>query len=1135
MGTKALVAMFVASAALFLFSSPASAQHYLFNRADFPANATFGGMATADFNGDGMLDLAVVGSSPSGTIIPANPVTVLLGKPDGTFGAPVEYQTGGECGPITVGDFNGDGKPDLVLPCITGSVSILLGNGDGTFQAPRPTSIAIFATLTTGDFNHDGKLDVAVINKLNQISVLLGNGDGTFQPPVDYPVESATNAFVTGLTSGDFNGDGKLDLAVTHINCPYGGPCVNNFVGILLGNGDGTFQPKVDYATAAGPQQVAAGDFNHDGNLDLAVVTTGCNKCGLQMVSILLGKGDGTFGAHVEYEIPNYPYAITLGDFNGDGKLDLAVGGTDSSGNLGAAGILLGNGDGTFQNVVEYSGGAWIAGDFNRDGKLDLGFTSNTPTSSAVSILLGNGDGTFLARESSYAGQGFGGGITTGDFNNDGKTDLAVGGTGISVYFGNGDGTFASAPVQSLNTFSFGPLVPGDFNRDGKLDLLSGTGIAYGNGDGTFAGPGPFIPPHVVSIACCTSTNAADFNGDGFLDVVAGGADISSDGAVFTFLGNGDATFQNPITNPSGVNPVAISVADFNRDGKLDVATANLNSWTTSVLLGNGDGTFKTHVDYPAGVDPKWIATGDFNGDGNLDLAVSNIDDGGGAIAILLGNGDGTFQPFVDHPVHQGPSQVLAADFNGDGKLDLAVAYPYNALFDVMLGNGDGTFQSPVAYFAGSGNANGSWLVASDFNGDGAVDLAIASQQYPDSLFVFLNSPVAALYPNPLKFGQQAVGAASAAQPVLVSNPGSAPLVISNLAASGDFAVSGDTCGATVAVGANCTVSVTFTPTTGGMRTGTLVLTDNAGGNTQTVALTGTGLGPAVALSPSGLTFADQLMGTTSAAETVTLTNSGTATLEITGVSASGDFTETNNCGSSLNAGASCSISVNFAPKAGGALSGALLVADNAGSGTQSVSLSGTGAGFSLSATATTLSIAAGNTATYTVSVAPLGGFSQTVTLACSGAPPASTCTLSPASVPLNGLNGSSAKITVTVATMARGADFPSRHPGPGSWSPVRRPLGLLVLAILLSAAALVSKFASSGRQLHPLARRLMLAGALASVLVLLGMMSACGGGGSNGGVSGTPAGSYTITLAATSAQGSTTLNQSLILKLTVF
>ncbi|HLW78303.1 MAG TPA: VCBS repeat-containing protein, partial [Terriglobia bacterium] len=384
--TNSLVAAY---GALFLFSSPASAQYYLFNRADFPANATFGGMATADFNGDGTLDLAVVGSGPSGTLPPTQLVTVLMGKPDGTFAAPVEYQTGGECGPITVGDFNGDGKPDLALPCYLGAVSILLGNGDGTFQAPRLTALAAFpASLTTGDFNRDGKLDVAVING-NQISVLLGNGDGTFQPPVECPVESAANAFVNGLISGDFNGDGKLDLAVTHVNCPFGGPCVNNFVGILLGNGDGTFQPKVDYATAAGPQSLAAGDFNHDGNLDLAVVTTGCNKCGIQMVSILLGKGDGTFGAHVEYQIPDQPYAVTLADLNEDGKLDLAVGGIDRFNNP-TAGILLGNGDGTFQALVDYSGGVWAVGDFNRDGKVDLAFATNSPGLSAVSILLGN-------------------------------------------------------------------------------------------------------------------------------------------------------------------------------------------------------------------------------------------------------------------------------------------------------------------------------------------------------------------------------------------------------------------------------------------------------------------------------------------------------------------------------------------------------------------------------------------------------------------------------------------------------------------------------------------------------------------------------------------------------------------------
>ncbi len=238
-----------------------------------------------------------------------------------------------------------------------------------------------------GDFNGDGRTDLAVTNETdNTVSVLLGNGDGTFQPQVTYAVGGNPDAIV----AGDFNGDGRTDLAVVNL-----GSFDANFnlipgscsVSVLLGNGDGTFQPQVTYAVGQGPASIATGDFTGDGRTDLAVANAGDNT-----VSVLLGNGDGTFQSQVTYAVGQDPWAIVAGDFTGDGHTDLAVA---DAGNT--VSVLLGNGDGTFQPQVTYAVGndpwAIVAGDFTCDGHTDLAVANIGDNT--VSVLLGNGDGTF--------------------------------------------------------------------------------------------------------------------------------------------------------------------------------------------------------------------------------------------------------------------------------------------------------------------------------------------------------------------------------------------------------------------------------------------------------------------------------------------------------------------------------------------------------------------------------------------------------------------------------------------------------------------------------------------------------------------------------------------------------------------
>src|SRR6266567_700175 len=241
------------------------------------------------------------------------------------FNPQTEYVAGSQQGPsnIVVGDFNGDGKPDLAVANFGDwNVYVLLGNGDGTFQVARSVYFngggARFWYIAEGDFNGDGKLDLAVTDySNNNVSVLLGNGDGTFQAPRTFPV----GIHPAQVAVGDFNGDGKPDLVVSNVD--------SNTISVLVGNGDGTFQAAQSLPVGLNPWYFALGDFNSDGILDLAVADYGCSQechpSPSNTVLVLLGNGDGTFQAAQNYLVDSAPVFVAVGDLNGDGKPDLAV------------------------------------------------------------------------------------------------------------------------------------------------------------------------------------------------------------------------------------------------------------------------------------------------------------------------------------------------------------------------------------------------------------------------------------------------------------------------------------------------------------------------------------------------------------------------------------------------------------------------------------------------------------------------------------------------------------------------------------------------------------------------------------------------------------------------------------------
>jgi hypothetical protein len=705
------------------------------------------------------------------------------------------------------------------------------------------------------------------------------------------------------------------------------------------------------------------------------------------------------------------------------------------------------------------------------------------------------------------------------DFNGDGILDLATlvslpgGGSDVCILLGISGGTFPST-ATCYQVPGATSMVAGVFTPDGGgLDIVAGdfyleNNVVSNQETGTFTvndlnANTPDFQPYVVG----------DFNQSGVLSIagnINGNVQIlqSEGGGVFTVGQN----FATSTTEFGGM-----LAADFDGDGILDLAVLDVYEMDPLVRVFHGAAgtagfstTPKTTSTPAGGVA---FTAGDFNASGNQGLAfVYNPSDTTSEVLILNGNGDGTFTSGFSESlaIPVTPAIVTTADFNADGNLDLATG-TY-----ILLGNGDGTFQTATAF---CGECSGI-LATGDFNGDGRPDAVTGGN--PD-VNVYLQqapaAPIVSLKPTSLTFSSQTVGTTSASQSVTLSNTGNAVLALDSLTVTGtnasEFSVTYGSCSASLGANSACVFTVAFTPTAAGPAAASVSVADNAAGSPQTVSLTGTGAGqsgaPVVSLSPTSLTFTALAVGTTSASQTVTLSNTGTAALNIGSITVSGttyaDFSQTNNCGTSLAVGAApCTISVTATPTAVGPVTASISITDNAADSPQTVPLAGTGSPFALTTSCTALTVVPGQTAEYTVDLAPASGFTPTVALACSGAPSLGTCTVSTITMPLTG----PATATVT-ATTTRATGFLQ---SPFDHSKGDRMAGLVGLAGIGGFAALVvlpgKRRGKPGRRLYGLIFLLCL---LATVATL----PSCGGGADP---PGTPVGTYPLTVTGTFQYG---------------
>ena len=752
-------------------------------RAPLRLMSAFGSVTLAATTGLVMLQLPATASAADLSAAPKPPSFVLPNLSDGGGFNPLAR--GGVS--ATIADFNGDGDIDTLVPNLNRlGIVVLLGNGHGDLGDPVITTLPAAAGAVdadTADFNGDGKADAAAATYGDNgaaVQILLGKGNGSFT--VSQRMPYGDSATVDAITVADFTGDGKPDVAATK-NAPLG-PTIEVFVG----KGDGSFGTATSYPSdiQLTYDGLDSADVDDDGDPDL-VYLAGCP-------TVQLNDGHGVFGDHICTRSGRLGgVTFTLGDFDGDGVLDLATG--DASG--GNVTIGLGTGKGKFVAKANYNKigkqvNSITTGDFTGDGVLDVLASADAypsaPTRVAI-VLRGKGDGTF-AEQASYATGGDG--LAGADLNGDGLLDLISAGfdrKDVSATLNLGNGRFHAPRVYAGATQGIAYLTrSADVDNDGQADVVAATTSGLLNVFLHGKRGALELPPIKSAGGPIKSLALSDVNGDGNVDVVGGSF---PDDNIFVMDGTGDGHFEAPTyyNNGSGAAVLGVAVGDVTGDGKPDIVSNTFAA--ISVLPNTGDGTFAAPIVSGAGAGFQ-VSTmlADVNADGKLDavavIRTGTPDNASSQVITNLGKGDGTFtagpQVTVDTNVYaaaaidikagQSPSVVLVglqgyhsgrtglyllrnvggqltagaylggpgsdltvADFNRDGRLDVATIGPGElALF---ANAGDGTLVSAGTLGASNGAAG---VSAGNVTGGKGVDLVELDSTNPVQLEIYENN-----------------------------------------------------------------------------------------------------------------------------------------------------------------------------------------------------------------------------------------------------------------------------------------------------------------------------------------------------------------------------------------------------------
>ncbi|MDB4965768.1 MAG: repeat protein [Myxococcales bacterium] len=655
-----------------------------------------------DLDGDGKIDIVLANYQSR--------VTVLHNEGGGKFAKPVHYTVSSGTQAVALGDFNHDGKLDVVASGFGGPtnlVSVLLNKGDGTLDAAVDYAIgdngANPYALVTGDLDGNGSVDIAVANQsAGNLGILLNKGDGTFGTATNV----AAGASPSDIAAGDVDGDGNIDLAVANDG--------DGTVSVFLNSGGGSFAPAVNYAAAAGPSGVALADVDGDGALDLVTA----NDSG--SVSVLHNQGNGTFAAAATQMVPGGHTALAVGNVVGDARPDVVAVGPG-----GAA--VLERGAMAFGVALEAAGASprsVALADLDGDGKLDAAVANYD--SSDVSVFLSDGLRLVGAAQESWTipagGAPFG--VALLDVDGDGYLDLAApdeGNGAVLVMHNKGDGTFDTPQSFAVGSAPIS-ITAGDVTGDGKPDLIVGSDAAVRAYVLVNDGHGGFTAATAYRGEAC-AIRIDDLNGDKLNDFVV--ADCHT-GGVSVYLSLGGGAFQPERYYSTASSPQTMALGDVDGDGKPDVVVATYELLggpsQVAVLHNNGDGTFGAPTAYATGKDPVAIVVVDLDGDGWRDIATVDLVNGyDDSLSLVMNKGDGTFAAPVSISGLASPKALAAADFVGDGRIDLAATR--SGGIDILLNAGKGAFAPAVSYSAGKSNA----IAIGDVDGDHLADLVAAN------------------------------------------------------------------------------------------------------------------------------------------------------------------------------------------------------------------------------------------------------------------------------------------------------------------------------------------------------------------------------------------------------------------------